>query len=265
MLHLKTHTGLWQKLSTFSTAMELEGLSRVRKAFHQIGHTYEGIGDYDLLDVIGAPKARKKPKLFKARARESGDLVALKRLDVIKNPLGPTGVSPTALREISILRTLRHPCIVRLIDVEWAARAGSGGRVIDPFAVYEHMERDLRSYLDCDDSRHRLSPAMVRGAVRQIVSALNFCHSRGIIHRDVRPRHILIGPRGELKLAGFSGSRVAVVPIRALTHTAVTLWYRAPEILLGVRRYSMAIDVWSVGCVLWELARGEILWAGVRL
>ena len=86
-----------------------------------------------------------------------------------------------------------------------------------------------------------------------MITGLNYCHSIRIIHRDLKPQNILITKSGIIKLADFGLARAFAVPIRTLTHEIETLWYRAPEILLGQKEYSIPVDMWSVGCVFAEL------------
>jgi len=96
----------------------------------------------------------------------------------------------------------------------------------------------------------------------QILKGLSFCHSHRILHRDLKLANLLIDRKGILKLADFGLARAFGVPIRAYTHEVVTLWYRAPEILLGQQRYSTPVDMWSVGCIFAELVTKRPLFPG---
>ncbi|OMH84842.1 Cyclin-dependent kinase 1 [Zancudomyces culisetae] len=84
--------------------------------------------------------------------------------------------------------------------------------------------------------------------MHQLVKGICFCHSRRILHRDLKPQNILINRAGMLKIADFGLGRAFGVPLRIYTHEVVTLWYRAPEILMGSKHYSIGMDMWSVGC-----------------
>lgn len=89
------------------------------------------------------------------------------------------------------------------------------------------------------------------------------CHNRRIIHRDLKPQNLLIdGNTGLLKIADFGLARAFSIPIRTLTHEIETLWYRAPEILLGQRQYSLGVDTWAIGCILYELYERRPLFIG---
>lgn len=93
----------------------------------------------------------------------------------------------------------------------------------------------------------------VQSYMYQLLLALKCCHQRGVVHRDLKPQNLLVNRAGALKVADFGLARAFSVPIRAYTHEVVTLWYRAPEILLGGKEYALGVDMWSVGCIMAEL------------
>ncbi len=96
----------------------------------------------------------------------------------------------------------------------------------------------------------------------QITRAILFCHQRRVLHRDLKPQNLLIDKKGIIKVADFGLGRAFGIPVRVYTHEVVTLWYRAPEILLGASRYSCSIDMWSVGCIFAEMATKKPLFQG---
>jgi len=96
----------------------------------------------------------------------------------------------------------------------------------------------------------------------QLLKGMDFCHARGIMHRDLKPQNLLVDKRGILKLADFGLARAFMIPIRQYTHEVVTLWYRAPEILLGQKTYAPAVDIWSIGTIFVEMVNQHPLWPG---
>lgn len=96
----------------------------------------------------------------------------------------------------------------------------------------------------------------------QLLRGLHYCHVRGVMHRDLKPQNILVSKDGRLKLADFGLARAFVPPIRPFTHEVVTLWYRAPEILLGCKTYALPVDIWAVGTILAEMVTKRPLFPG---
>ncbi|XP_073953067.1 cyclin-dependent kinase 2-like [Choristoneura fumiferana] len=191
--------------------------------------------------------------VYKAKDRITGNDIALKK---IKLDNEPEGVPSTALREISVLRALRHAGVVRLLDVVGAA--GGEGRSL--YLVFECMAMDLKRLMEL--SGGALRPALARSYARQLAAALGYCHAARVLHRDLKPQNLLVDREGRIKLADFGLARAIALPVRAYTHEVVTLWYRAPEILLGAKFYSTAVDVWSFGCIYAEMMSGRTLFPG---
>jgi serine/threonine protein kinase len=129
------------------------------------------------------------------------------------------------------------------------------------YLVFEFVDMDLKKYMD--SVQGALDPELIKSFTSQMIEGLHFCHSRAILHRDLKPQNILISlSTGILKLADFGLARAFVPPIRPFTHEVVTLWYRPPEILLGSRTYSLPADLWGVGCIVAEMITKRPLFPG---
>lgn len=96
----------------------------------------------------------------------------------------------------------------------------------------------------------------------QMLSGIADCHMKRIIHRDLKPANILIDRSDNLKIADFGLARTFSLPVRPYSQEVVTLWYRAPEILLGSVEYSTPIDIWAIGCIFAEMATKKALFQG---
>jgi cyclin-dependent kinase 1 len=187
--------------------------------------------------------------VYKAKDKHTNDFVALKR---IRLEVEDEGIPSTTLREISVLRQLKHPNIVELNDV-----VQSEGRL---YLVFEFVDKDLKKYFEACEGP--LSPQLIKSYCHQMLSGLHFCHVRGVMHRDLKPQNVLVSRDGRLKLADFGLARSFVPPIRPFTHEVVTLWYRPPEILLGCKTYALPVDVWAVGTMLAEMVTKRPLFPG---
>jgi len=182
--------------------------------------------------------------VYKAKDINSGQIVALKK---IRLEAEDEGVPSTAIREISLLKELKDDNIVRLLDIVHADQK--------LYLVFEFLDVDLKRYIETgNQNRTPISLQIVKKFTYQLNSGLLYCHSHRILHRDLKPQNLLIDKRDNLKLADFGLARAFGIPMRTYTHEVVTLWYRAPEVLLGSRHYSTAIDMWSVGCIFAEMA-----------
>lgn len=126
--------------------------------------------------------------------------------------------------------------------------------------VFEYVDYDLKKYLS--ENKHSMTAYDIKMFMYQIINGLNYCHSRRIIHRDLKPQNLLIDKKGNLKIADFGLARAFGIPIKTLTHEIETLWYRAPEVLLGQKQYSLGVDIWAVGCIFAEMIEKKAMFNG---
>ncbi|RWS28646.1 cyclin-dependent kinase 1-like protein [Leptotrombidium deliense] len=189
--------------------------------------------------------------VYKARVKKSGILVALKKIRLENED---EGVPSTAIREITLLKEVVHPNIVSLRDVIMQENR--------LYLVFEYLAMDLKKYLDSLPENQFTDKKLVKSYLYQILQAILFCHQRRVIHRDLKPQNLLLDAKGCIKLADFGLARAFGIPVRVYTHEVVTLWYRAPEVLLGCQRYSTPVDIWSIGCIFAEMATKKPIFHG---
>jgi len=195
---------------------------------------YRGMDRYYKIEKIGEGTYG---VVYKAKDNVTGQIVALKK---IRLEAEDEGVPSTAIREISLLKELSHPNIVSLCNV-----VHEDNKL---YLVFEYLDQDLKKYMEmCGKNLHYM---LVKSYLQQLIKGIAHCHSHRVLHRDLKPQNLLIDKKGVLKLADFGLARAFGVPVRTYTHEVVTLWYRAPEILLGGKQYSTPVDIWSIGCIL---------------
>eukprot|EP00761_Pharyngomonas_kirbyi_P009519 gb/GECH01009535.1/.p1 GENE.gb/GECH01009535.1/~~gb/GECH01009535.1/.p1 ORF type:complete len:414 (+),score=72.04 gb/GECH01009535.1/:1-1242(+) len=189
--------------------------------------------------------------VFRARDLSTGEVVALKKVKFLKEQ---EGFPLTSIREINILLTHKHPNIVDLKEIV------VGSTVDSIFMVMEYLDHELKDLLK--NMKLQFSMAEVKCLMKQLLAAVRTMHSNWILHRDLKTSNLLLNNKGILKVCDFGMSRLFSEPPRQYTPGVVTLWYRAPEILLGDRSYSQASDMWSVGCIFAEIMLREGLFQG---
>ncbi|CAN7993033.1 unnamed protein product, partial [Ixodes hexagonus] len=189
--------------------------------------------------------------VYKGKNKKNGQIVALKKIRLESED---DGVPSTAIREIALLKELKHQNIVRLQDVLMQENK--------LYLVFEFLSMDLKKYLDTLPKNQSMETKIVKSYLRQILEGILFCHQRRVLHRDLKPQNLLIDQNGNIKVADFGLARAFGIPIRVYTHEIVTLWYRAPEVLLGSPRYSTPIDIWSIACIFVEMINKRPLFHG---
>jgi len=197
--------------------------------------------------------------VYKAKDKITDQYIALKK---IRLETESEGVPSTAIREISLLKELDHPAIVQLLDVVHADQK--------LYLVFEYLDKDLKKHMDDHNAARKsadggscgLPEPLVKSYLKQLVEGIAYCHAHRVLHRDLKPQNLLIDSTGRIKLADFGLARAFGVPVRTYTHEVVTLWYRAPEILLGSKFYSVSVDTWSLGCIFAEMLTSRALFQG---
>ncbi|XP_051864959.1 cyclin-dependent kinase 16-like isoform X7 [Pristis pectinata] len=186
--------------------------------------------------------------VYKGRSKLTDNLVALKEIRLEHEEGAPC----TAIREVSLLKDLKHANIVTLHDIIHTEKSLT--------LVFEYLDKDLKQYLE--DCGNIINIHNVKLFLFQLLRGLAYCHHRKVLHRDLKPQNLLINEKGELKLADFGLARAKSVPTKTYSNEVVTLWYRPPDVLLGSTEYSTQIDMWGVGCIFYEMATGRPLFPG---
>jgi len=171
--------------------------------------------------------------VYKAFDQSSKIYVAIKRIHSFHDG---NGFPSTALREISILKELNHPNIVKLYDNFHENKS--------LYLVFECCDMDLKQLME--KSPHlRSNKKLIKYYLYQIMIGIAYCHQRRLLHRDLKPQNLLVDKRNNcVKVADFGLARTFDIPTKPYTHEVVSLWYRAPEILLGLQSYGISVDIW---------------------
>ncbi|XVF65924.1 hypothetical protein PTKIN_Ptkin09bG0290100 [Pterospermum kingtungense] len=201
-------------------------------------------GKYEIGRLLGCGAFA---KVYHARNVSTGQSVAIKA--VSKHKVFKGGFMAQVKREIAIMRRLRHPNIVKLIEV-----------LATKSKIYFVMEFAKGGELFTRIARGRFSEDLSRRFFQQLISAVGFCHSRGVFHRDLKPENLLLDENCNLKVTDFGLSAVTdQVRPDGLLHTLCgTPAYVAPEILSKKGYDGAKVDVWSCGIVLYVLHAGYL-------
>ncbi|KIJ61419.1 hypothetical protein HYDPIDRAFT_159448 [Hydnomerulius pinastri MD-312] len=243
-----------------------EPVQRARKTEMEVyGRVFEGCGrqsDYEVLSKLGEGTFG---EVHKALQIATNRTVALKRI-LMHNE--KEGMPVTALREIKILKAMKHECVVDIVDM-FVVRSNAQ-TPLSVYMVFPYMDHDLAGLLE--NERVKLQPSHIKLYMKQLLEGTEYMHRNHILHRDMKAANLLISNTGSLRIADFGLARAfdpsIVSPSSAegpakdkdgggkekrYTNCVVTRWYRPPELLLGARQYGGEVDVWGIGCVLGEM------------
>ena len=223
------------------------------------------IKHYDILDKLGEGTFG---EVHKARSVVRGHLVALKKI-LMHNERD--GFPITALREIKLLKMLSHPNILKLEEMAIEHRRGEGKKKAIMYMVTPYMDHDLSGLLE--NPKVKFTEPQIKCYMLQLLEGVRYLHDQHILHRDMKAANLLINNKGILQIADFGLARTYEDPVpqagkgngeasRDYTTLVVTRWYRPPELLLSLRKYTPAIDMWGVGCVFGEMFTGRPILAG---
>lgn len=182
--------------------------------------------------------------VYRAKDKRTGETVALKRLKMERER---EGFPITSLREVSTLLKAPHENIVRVREVV------VGSNMDKIYLVMDFVEHDLKSLMELMKPKQHFTLGEVKTLMLQLCRAVAHLHDNWILHRDLKTSNLLLSHQGILKVGDFGLAREYGSPLKPYTSVVVTLWYRAPELLLQAKEYSYAIDNWSVGCIFAEL------------
>lgn len=184
--------------------------------------------------------------------RQAGNQVAIKKFKPDKEgeQVSYTGISQSAIREMSLCSELKHPNVIRLVEIILEDKC--------IFMVFEYAEHDLLQIIHhhTQQPRHPIPPATVKSIMFQLLNGCQYLHTNWVLHRDLKPANIMVTSSGEVRIGDLGLARRFDKPLHSLfsgDKVVVTIWYRAPELILGSYHYTPAIDMWAIGCIFAEL------------
>ena len=212
--------------------------------------------DYKILEFIGSGSYG---EVFKAVHHKSGQTVAIKQMDLLRQKRRGTWLPLDVEREITNLNKCRHENVVQLLGI--AIPQGTAENIS---LIMEHMNTDLRTALK--GRTQPLSIHLIKHWTTHLLQGIHHIHSQNIIHRDLKPGNLLLNQSGALKIADFGLSRPAASANdegnTALTPGVGTRKFKAPEVLLRSKNYTKAVDMWAAGCIFAEMLSGKCLFPG---
>ncbi|MCJ1390531.1 cyclin-dependent protein kinase [Xylographa bjoerkii] len=203
--------------------------------------------------VVGFISSGTYGRVYKAVGRngQPGDFAIKKfKPDKEGEVIQYTGISQSACREMALCSELNHPNVINLIEIILEDKC--------IFMVFEYAEHDLLQIIHhhTQPPRHPIPASTIKSVLFQLLNGLLYLHTNWVLHRDLKPANIMVTSRGEVRIGDLGLARLFYKPLHSLfsgDKVVVTIWYRAPELLLGSRHYTPAVDLWAVGCIFAEL------------
>uniref|UniRef100_A0A8B9J5K7 Cyclin-dependent kinase 10 n=1 Tax=Astyanax mexicanus TaxID=7994 RepID=A0A8B9J5K7_ASTMX len=226
----KEHTGAQGSPTLQSQSLQTSKLACTTCSFRLFGNC-RNVKEFEKLNRIGEGTYG---IVYRARDTRTNEIVALKKVRMDKEK---DGIPISSLREITLLLRLRHPNIVELKEVV------VGSHLESLFLVMSYCEQDLASLLE--NMQSPFSEAQVKCIVLQLLKGLEYLHHNFILHRDLKVSNLLMTDKGCVKIGDVQTSSG-----------------HAPELLLGTKTQTTALDMWAVGCILAELLAHKPLLSG---
>lgn len=151
---------------------------------------------------------------------------------------------------MALCSELDHPNVINLVEIILEDKC--------IFMVFEYAEHDLLQIIQhhTQPTRHPIPASAIKSIIFQLLNGLYYLHSNWVLHRDLKPANIMVTSKGEVRIGDLGLARLFYKPLHSLYNgdkVVVTIWYRAPELLLGSKHYTPAVDLWAVGCIFAEL------------
>ncbi|POS86426.1 Protein kinase-like (PK-like) [Erysiphe pulchra] len=207
----------------------------------------------DRYQIVGFISSGTYGRVYKAKGRQgqSGDFAIKKfKPDKEGEQVQYTGISQSAIREMALCSELNHTNIIKLIEIILEDKC--------IYMVFEYAEHDLLQIIHhhTQPNRYPISSSTIKSIMFQLLNGTHYLHTNWVLHRDLKPANIMVTSSGEVKIGDLGLARLFHKPLHPLftgDKVVVTIWYRAPELLLGSRHYTPAVDMWAVGCIFAEL------------
>ena len=241
------------KTDTRKTNTDVDGISESAASVPHLKCIY-GSRTVEAFRILNRIEEGTYGVVYKAKDKKTGELVALKRLKIEASEQGfPINI----LREIKTLVLSKHPNVVNFREVV------VNSNMEQVFLVMDFVKQDLKFILDrmLRHNQH-FSTEAIKHLMVQLLRGLTHLHENWILHRDLKPSNLLVSDNWILKIGDFGLAREYGSPLSSYSPLVVTLWYRAPELLLGAKKYSTAIDLWSCGCIFAEMLLMSPLFPG---